>query len=91
MLPLPLIARPSRSAQREADFLRHAVAELRKLAPETGEETALATRRTTMMQAKKVADDLRDAHSAVAGPTRRCRPCQLRCGGWSGARRRRRT
>ena len=56
-------------AQREADFLRHAVAELRKLAPETGEETALATRRTTMMQAEKVADDLRDAHSAVAGPS----------------------
>ena len=29
-------------AQREADYLRHAVEELRKLAPEAGEETALA-------------------------------------------------
>ena len=54
-------------ARREADFLRHAVDELRKLAPEQGEETALATRRTAMMQVEKVADDLRDAHSAVAG------------------------
>ena len=35
--------------------------------PRQGEETALATRRTTMMQAEKVADDLRDAHTAVAG------------------------
>ena len=54
-------------ARREADFLRHAVDELRKLAPEQGEETALATRRTAMMQVEKVADDLRDAHTAVAG------------------------
>jgi DNA repair protein RecN (Recombination protein N) len=56
-------------ARREAEFLRHAVAELRKLAPETGEESALAARRSSMMQAEKVADDLRDAHAAVAGPT----------------------
>ena len=54
-------------AQREAEFLRHAVGELRKLAPEAGEETALAERRTTMMQGEKVAADLRDAFDAVAG------------------------
>jgi DNA repair protein RecN (Recombination protein N) len=54
-------------AQREADYLRHAVAELTKLAPEAGEETALATRRTAMMQAEKIAGDLQDAHDAVAG------------------------
>jgi DNA repair protein RecN (Recombination protein N) len=54
-------------AQREAEFLRHAVDELRKLAPEAGEETALAERRTTMMQGEKVAADLRDAFDAVAG------------------------
>jgi DNA repair protein RecN (Recombination protein N) len=56
-------------ARREAEFLRHAVAELRKLNPEAGEESALAARRTGMMQAEKVADDLRDAFSAVSGPT----------------------
>ena len=54
-------------AQREADFLRHAVEELGKLAPEPSEETALADRRAGMMQAEKVAGDLRDAHEAVAG------------------------
>ena len=55
-------------AQREAEFLRHSVDELRKLAPEAGEETALAERRTSMMQGEKVAADLRDAFDAVAGP-----------------------
>ena len=34
-------------AQRESDWLRHAVDELGKLAPQAGEETALAERRTT--------------------------------------------
>jgi DNA repair protein RecN (Recombination protein N) len=52
---------------READWLRHAVEELGKLKPEAGEETALAERRTTMMQSEKIAGDLRDAHDAVAG------------------------
>ena len=54
-------------AAREADWLRHAVAELGKLAPEAGEETALADRRAAMMQSEKVAGDLREAHEAVAG------------------------
>ncbi len=54
-------------AQREADWLRHAAGELAKLAPEPGEETALADRRTGMMQAEKVAEDLRDAQDAVSG------------------------
>ena len=54
-------------AQREAEFLRHAVEELEKLRPEPSEETTLADRRAGMMQAEKVAGDLRDAHDAVAG------------------------
>ena len=54
-------------AKREGDWLRHAVDELGKLAPETGEETALATRRAAMMAAEKVAEDLREAHEAIAG------------------------
>ncbi|RAI37691.1 DNA repair protein RecN [Rhodoplanes roseus] len=54
-------------AQREAEWLRHAVDELRKLAPEPGEETALAERRSAMMQAEKAADDLRDALAVVSG------------------------
>ena len=54
-------------ARREAEWLRHAVDELARLKPQPGEEAALAERRTTMMQAEKVAEDLRDAHEAVAG------------------------
>jgi DNA repair protein RecN (Recombination protein N) len=54
-------------ASREAEWLRHAVEELGKLAPEAGEETALAEKRTSMMQSEKIAGDLRDAHDAVSG------------------------
>src|SRR5664279_2644649 len=54
-------------AKREGDWLRHAVEELGTLSPQTGEETALAERRTGMMQAEKVAEDLRDAHEVIAG------------------------
>ncbi|MGB2598447.1 MAG: DNA repair protein RecN, partial [Pseudolabrys sp.] len=54
-------------AKREGDWLRHAVEELNKLSPQAGEETALAERRTAMMQAEKVAEDLREAHEVVAG------------------------
>ena len=55
-------------AQREAEWLRHAADELCRLAPETGEETALAERRAAMMQAEKVAEDLRATHEAISGP-----------------------
>jgi DNA repair protein RecN (Recombination protein N) len=54
-------------AQREADFLRHAVDELKRLAPTASEETVLADKRAVMMQADKAAGDLRDAHEAVVG------------------------
>ena len=54
-------------AKREGDWLRHAVDELGKLSPQAGEETALAERRTAMMQAEKVAEDLRDAHDVITG------------------------
>jgi DNA repair protein RecN (Recombination protein N) len=54
-------------ARREADWLRHAVEELTRLAPEPLEETALAEKRAAMMQVEKVAGDLRDAQDAVAG------------------------
>jgi DNA repair protein RecN (Recombination protein N) len=54
-------------AQRESDWLRHAVDELVTLNPQAGEETALAERRSVMMQAEKVAEDLREAHDTLAG------------------------
>jgi len=53
--------------RREAEWLRHAVEELRRLAPQPGEELALAERRAAMMQAEKVAADLHDAHESLGG------------------------
>jgi len=54
-------------ARADADYLRHAHAELVALAPKPGEETQHAERRATMMQAEKVSAELRDAADAVAG------------------------
>ena len=54
-------------AAREADYLRHASAELKTLAPQEGEETTLASRRTIMMQGEKIATDLREAQEAIGG------------------------
>jgi len=55
-------------AAREADYLRHASDELKSLKPQDGEETALAARRTVMMQGEKIAEDLREAQAAISGP-----------------------
>jgi DNA repair protein RecN (Recombination protein N) len=52
----------------EAEWLRHSVDELGRLAAEQGEETALADRRATMMQAEKVGEDLRATHDSLTGP-----------------------
>ena len=54
-------------AQREAEWLRHAVEELGGLDPQAGEETSLAGQRAAMMQAEKVAEDLRTTFDSVAG------------------------
>jgi DNA repair protein RecN (Recombination protein N) len=54
-------------AAREADYLRHASDEMKALAPKDGEETALAERRSAMMQGEKIASDLREAQDAVGG------------------------
>ena len=55
------------AAEKEADFIRHAVEELSTLAPQSGEETALAERRSIMMRSEKIATDLTEALDAVAG------------------------
>ncbi|MCK2054796.1 DNA repair protein RecN [Methylobacterium sp. 37f] len=55
------------AAAKESDFLRHAVAELETLAPEPGEETTLAERRTVMQQSEKVARELNEAIEASGG------------------------
>jgi DNA repair protein RecN (Recombination protein N) len=46
------------AAARDREWLEHAVAELRALAPEPGEEETLADRRRGMQRAEKIANDL---------------------------------
>jgi DNA repair protein RecN (Recombination protein N) len=46
------------SAARDREWLEHAVAELARLAPEPGEEAALAELRATMQKGARLADDI---------------------------------
>ncbi len=46
------------AARAEEDFLRHAVAELDKLAPQPGEEAELDIRRRTMQAAERIREDV---------------------------------
>jgi DNA repair protein RecN (Recombination protein N) len=55
------------TTRREADYLRHAHAELEKLNAQTGEEEQLSTKRAAMMHGEQVASDLREAYESVAG------------------------
>jgi DNA repair protein RecN (Recombination protein N) len=49
----------------EEDYLRHAVAELDKLAPEPGEEATLDARRRLMQGAERIRSDIARAHAAL--------------------------
>ncbi len=56
------------SAVREnADFLTHALDELKALDPKADEEEALARHRQLMMHAEKISGDLEEARDALAG------------------------
>jgi len=50
-----------------ADYVTHALEELRALNPEQGEEEALAARRQLMMNAEKIAADLAEGLDALQG------------------------
>lgn len=55
------------TAKTQEDYLRHVVAELEKLSPRTGEEAALAEKRTMLMNHEKLAEALNRAQAAVGG------------------------
>ncbi|WP_373087600.1 DNA repair protein RecN [Sneathiella sp.] len=52
-------------ARVDEEYLQHMVTELSELAPEEGEEEALAVKRSTLMHAEKIAEALRDAQKAL--------------------------
>jgi len=55
------------NAQRNADYVRAASAELADFAPEAGEEEKLADQRALMMNAARIAEDLSAASEALSG------------------------
>lgn len=54
-------------ARRDEEFLRHAVAELEKLAPDEDEENSLADRRAFLMSRSRLGEALKTAISAIDG------------------------
>lgn len=50
-----------------ADYLRHTLDELERLAPQPGEEEELAARRQMMMSAEKIAEEMNAALDCLAG------------------------
>jgi DNA repair protein RecN (Recombination protein N) len=54
-------------AERDRDYLAHAVAELSAFAPEPGEEAILAKRRAAMQRGEKIAGDLDDVTKLIEG------------------------
>jgi len=54
-------------AQREAEYLRASSEELKLLAPEPGEESALADQRQKMMKVEQIATDLSEANDELSG------------------------
>ncbi|RYY29033.1 MAG: DNA repair protein RecN [Sphingomonadales bacterium] len=54
-------------AERDQEWLEHAVAELRALAPEPGEEETLADRRATMQRGEKIAGELQSIADLLEG------------------------
>ena len=55
------------AAERDRDFVAHAVAELDALAPEVGEEAALAAERSDMQKGERIAGDLEQVTAVFAG------------------------
>ena len=53
------------AARADEDYLRHSLEELEHLAPEPGEEQALADRRAMMMQGEKLAGSLTEIHEEL--------------------------
>lgn len=52
-------------AERDRDWLEHAVTELRAFAPKPGEEAELADRRATMQRGQKIVDELNQVNALI--------------------------
>lgn len=61
------LKRQVEEARREAEYLTNSVEELNALAPETGEEVALADQRQRMMKSENITSDLDEAVNLLSG------------------------
>ncbi len=61
------LRRASQAAASETEYLRHTVEELSSLAPQTGEEENLATDRTLLLSASRIAGDLAAILESLGG------------------------
>ncbi len=61
------LIRANKASDEEKAFLSHALEELEKLAPRTGEEAALAEERQFLQGAERALGDLQEAQNALAG------------------------
>ncbi len=61
------LRRAAAEAAADADYIRSVVDELSALAPQEGEETSLATERTVLMNASRIAEDVSAASEALSG------------------------
>src|SRR6202789_1638951 len=61
------LRRAAASAAADAEFVRHAVEELSALAPQAGEEAALASERVLLMNANRIAEEVSAAVESLAG------------------------
>jgi DNA repair protein RecN (Recombination protein N) len=67
------------AAQRDEEFLRHAVAELEELAPAEGEEDGLAAERQKLQQGERRSEAIAEALSAMTPRDRRAATRPARC------------
>jgi DNA repair protein RecN (Recombination protein N) len=61
------LRRAASASVSEAEYLHHALKELSELAPEAGEEVRLASERSLLMNASRIAEDVSAAVDAVSG------------------------
>jgi DNA repair protein RecN (Recombination protein N) len=61
------LRRAAAAGTSETEYLRHAVKELSDLGPEAGEEERLASQRTLLMHAGRIAEDISAAVESIAG------------------------
>jgi len=66
-IDLQALRRAAAQAGADADFVRHAVSELSALSPQPGEEPQLASERTLLMNASRIAEDLSAATEQLSG------------------------